>query len=293
MRIVFIGAVEFSWKALEKLLALDADVVGVCTQPAAGVNADFADLGELCRSHGILCRLTSDVNEPESIDWISGLKPDIIFCLGWSRLLKADLLQIAPRGVVGFHPSALPENRGRHPLIWALALGLEKTASSFFFMEEGADTGDIISQVAIDIDPEDDAGSLYRKMTETALVQLAALLPRLEAGTVTRTKQELAGANAWRKRGEADGRIDWRMSAAAIHNLVRALAKPYVGAHFVLKGEKITVWKSKVLAGGSKNIEPGKVLHTDDGAPAIKCGEGQILLLDTEPDILLIPGDYL
>jgi len=293
MRILFIGTVQFSRSAVERLVSLGADIVGVCTQPAAGINADFADLSGFCRGKGIPCHLTGDVNAPESVEWIGALKPDIIFCFGWSRLLKTRLLGLAPRGVVGFHPSALPENRGRHPLIWALALGLERTASSFFFMNEGADTGDIISQTTIDIDPEDDAGTLYRKMTETALDQLEALLPQLENGTAVRQPQDLSRANTWRKRAEPDGKIDWRMSAKAIHNLVRALAKPYVGAHFTLRGQRIIAWKSRILPGGRQNIEPGKVLQAEGGALAIKCGEGQILLLQTEPEIVLSAGEYL
>jgi methionyl-tRNA formyltransferase len=63
------------------------------------------------------------------------------FCLGWSNLLKAEILKAAPLGVIGFHPAALPANRGRHPLIWALGLGLDETATTFFFMDKGADRG--------------------------------------------------------------------------------------------------------------------------------------------------------
>ena len=67
-------------------------------------------------------------------------------------------------GVIGYHPAALPKNRGRHPLIWALVLGLKKTASSFFIMDERADSGDVISQEEIIINDDDDASSLYAKM---------------------------------------------------------------------------------------------------------------------------------
>jgi methionyl-tRNA formyltransferase len=84
-------------------------------------------------------------------------------------------------GVVGFHPAALPENRGRHPLIWALVLGLEETASTFFFMDEGADSGDLLSQRRISIEPADDAGSLYARITEVAMCQIREFVPLLES----------------------------------------------------------------------------------------------------------------
>ena len=82
-------------------------------------------------------------------------------------------------GVIGFHPAALPANRGRDPIIWALVLGLQETASTFFFMDEGADSGDIISQEYLIITDSDDAGILYEKITQTALKQLREFVPRL------------------------------------------------------------------------------------------------------------------
>jgi methionyl-tRNA formyltransferase len=293
MRIVFIGAVEFSYRALEKLIAQGAEIVGVFTQADAGINADFRDMGELCETNGIPLWRGQDVNSREALDRITALSPEIVFCFGWSRLLKRELLEIAPKGVVGFHPSALPQNRGRHPLIWALALGLENTATTFFFMAEGADTGDVISQRPISIDPNDDAATLYEKVTKVALEQLTELLPELKAGTVKRFKQDERLGNVWRKRSAPDGKIDWRMSAQSIHNLVRALTKPYVGAHFVRNGEMVRLWKCKFVPYSARNQEPGKVIETDQAVCMVKCGEGALLLLETEPPIELKPGEYL
>ena len=73
--------------------------------------------------------------------------------MGWSRIIGKELLAVPPKGIVGYHPAALPANRGRHPIIWALALGLKETASTFFFMDNGADSGPIISQKSLIISP--------------------------------------------------------------------------------------------------------------------------------------------
>ena len=96
----------------------------------------------MCRKNNIPVRYTPSINSEEVIGWISDLAPDVIFCFGWSQLFKKKLLNIASLGVIGFHPALLPANRGRHPLIWSLILGLKETGSSFFFMDEGADSGD-------------------------------------------------------------------------------------------------------------------------------------------------------
>jgi methionyl-tRNA formyltransferase len=293
MRIVFIGTVEFSRRALGRLLAIRAEIVGVCTLRTSKFNADHVDLSALSASLGIPWCYAEDINSVEVLSWIQDKSPDVIFCFGWSRLLKQNLLTLAPLGVVGFHPAALPANRGRHPLIWALVLGLEKTASTFFFMDAGADSGDILSQREIIIDDTDDASDLYDKVTQTALEQIEEFVPQLTKGTFKRSKQDHLLASTWRKRGSAEGKIDWRMSAQSIHNLVRGLSKPYVGAHFIVNGQEIKLWKTALLSISTPNIEPGKVLEQTSAGPVVKCGEDAVCLLITEPKFEPIVGNYL
>ena len=126
MRIFFIGTVSFSEKRLEKLLSLDAEIVGVATKSKSAFNADHVDLTPICEKNNIPVKYVKDINAPHIIQWIGSLNPDVIFCFGWSSLIKKELLELTKLGVVGFHPTELPKNRGRHPLIWALFLGLEK-----------------------------------------------------------------------------------------------------------------------------------------------------------------------
>jgi methionyl-tRNA formyltransferase len=194
---------------------------------------------------------------------------------------------------VGYHPTLLPDNRGRHPLIWALALGLRETGSTFFFMDEGADTGDILSQRVLSIHAEDDAGSLYSRMTAVALSQIEEFLPLLSAGTFVRRPQEQGSGNTWRKRGRQDGQIDWRMSAQSIHNLVRGLTRPYVGAHFMRDGQDIRVWRAEITETFQPNLEPGKVLASDARGVVVNTGQGAIRLLQIEPSVHMSVGEYL
>lgn len=293
MRIVFIGTVKFSLHALERLLSMGANVVGICTQRESKFNADYVDLTSVGATHGIPCLYADDINSYEALTWIKTKAPDVIFCFGWSKLLKRELLILAPMGVVGFHPAALPANRGRHPIIWSLVLGLDKTASTFFYMDEGADSGDILSQREILISNQDDASTLYDKVTKMALLQLEEFLPALASGSAKIVKQSSSQANSWRKRVKKDGVIDWRMSAQSIHNLVRGLSKPYVGAHFLLDEKEIKVWKTMLFNSVENNIEPGKILAHSDHGPVVKCGEGAICLIETDPVFEPVIGDYL
>ena len=293
MRIVFIGTVEFSLSALERLVALNAEIVGVCTLKESTFNSDHVDLSSFSEAHGIPCLYVDDINATETMSWIQEKSPDVIFCFGWSRLIKQELLELAPLGVVGFHPAALPANRGRHPLIWALVLGLKNTASTFFFMDAGADSGDILSQQEITISDQDDARTLYDKVIQTALRQIEEFLPQLATGSFQRIKQNARFANTWRKRASTDGEIDWRMSAQSVYNLVRGLTEPYAGAHFLVDGNEIKVWKSTIDIDNRNNIEPGKVLLQSSAGIVVKCGVDAISLLVTEPVFKANVGSYL
>lgn len=293
MKILFIGTVEFSYKALEKLIELKAEVVGVCTKDKSNFNSDFADLTPLCKENKIPYKFVDDVNSKENIKWINTLNPDVIFCFGWSNLIKKELLNLPIMGVIGYHPTFLPQNRGRHPLIWALVLGLNRSASTFFFMQEGVDDGDILSQEEFEILYEDDAKSLYNKVLKKALNQIEDFLPKLQNNSFQRIKQNHDKANIWRKRGKSDGKIDFRMTSNAIYNLVRALTKPYVGAHIEYKGQEISIWKVEEINFDANNIEFGKVLENDGTTIVVKTYDKAIKIIEHDFKELPKVGEYL
>ena len=293
MKIVFIGTVEFSKIALQKLIEINSHIVGVCTKEKSTFNSDFANLVPLCKENKIPYKYIDDINSKENINWIKNLKPDVIFCFGWSSLIKSELLKLANLGVIGYHPTKLPQNRGRHPLIWALALGLQQSASTFFFMDEGADSGDILSQKCFDILESDNAQTLYSKITNIALIQIEEFVAQLENNTYVRIKQNQEFANTWRKRGKSDGKIDFRMSSKAIYNLVRALTKPYVGAHIEYQGSDISIWKVKIIENLEQNIESGKVLESFENTIIIKTYDGAIEIIEHEFEMLPKVGEYV
>jgi methionyl-tRNA formyltransferase len=295
MKIAFIGCVRLSHSLLAHTLTLPGiEVVAIVTREVSSFNSDFQSLEDIARQNDIPLYIARANEQSDMARWLSGCQPDIIYCFGWSYLLGSELLSVAAKGVVGFHPSALPYNRGRHPLTWALALGLESTASTFFFMDEGADTGDILSQRTVGISETDNATSLYEKIADIAGEQVTEFTAALVSGNNQRTPQPQGVGNLWRKRGRLDGQIDWRMSASSIHNLVRALTHPYVGAHCSMDGNDIKIWETKIVDSPVKNIEPGKVLAIgDDGAPVVKCGVGAIALTNHEFPELPQEGSYL
>jgi methionyl-tRNA formyltransferase len=281
MKIVFIGCVYFSRVMLEKLIELNADVVGIITKEHSSFNADFEDLSLIAHKNNIPSNYIQYINDISSIEWIRNLNADVIFCFGWSNLIENDILNLCPLGVIGFHPALLPDNRGRHPLIWAKVLGLTKSGTSFFFMDEGADTGDLLDQKEFQILFEDTASTIYQKMINNALKQVESFLPKLQNGSYQRVKQNNSG-NTWRKRAVVDGLIDFRMTSEAICNLVRGLTRPYAGAHCISNGEEIKIWEVEIEKYDLQNIEPGKVLGLIGNNIKVKTYNGAILLKNHE-----------
>jgi|MDTC01.1.fsa_nt_gb methionyl-tRNA formyltransferase len=294
MKILFIGSVKFSKKMFDEINITKNKIVGVIGKKYTSFNSDYFDMVKYASGKKIKSINVKNINSEKTRKWIISKKPDVIFCMGWSKLLKKRIIKIPKHGVIGFHPSDLPLNRGRHPIIWALALGLKKTAATFFLIDENADTGNIISKKIIKISKNDDAKSIYTKMITTAKKQIRIILKKIETDNLKSKKQIKKNSNFWRKRSEIDGKIDWRMSAESIYNLVRALSKPYPGAFFqIINNKKITVWKSKIIKVKLINIEPGKFLFFDKKKPVVKCGENAIKLEEFSPKINFKRINYL
>ncbi|OFZ20234.1 MAG: methionyl-tRNA formyltransferase, partial [Bacteroidetes bacterium RIFCSPHIGHO2_02_FULL_44_7] len=199
MKIIFIGTVEFSQKALQKLIDLKADIAGVLMKAKSDFNADFCDLSPLCKAKNIPYMFVKDINSNEVISWVKKQKADVVFCFGFSQLLGEELLESVPMGGIGYHPAKLPENRGRHPLVWALVKGYTTTASTFFFMDSCADSGEILDEEIINIAYEDTARSLYDKVTAAALMQIERFLPKLQSGIYETVSQDDKKAGYLRK----------------------------------------------------------------------------------------------
>jgi methionyl-tRNA formyltransferase len=297
--IFFIGCVQSSEVALKALLdRVEVDIRGVLTLKSSNSNADFVDIGEFAAKAGVPVHYAEETNNDELAAILRATATEIIFTIGWSRLLGDSILSIPRRGVVGFHPAALPQNRGRHPLIWALALGLEQTASTLFLMDEDVDSGPILSQIAVPIRPEDDAQTLYDKVLTLLPEQINEVIDRILIGDLRACSQDHMEATIWRKRSVLDGVIDWRMSAGAVYNLTRALTRPYPGAEFRCGNISAKLWRCEIVRSSvPSNAEPGKILDVDSRGPIIKTGlgieGGAVRLLETENCPKFVKGEYL
>jgi methionyl-tRNA formyltransferase len=250
--VVFVGVHTEAEPPLRHLFASGERIVGLVTlapEFRSGVSG-AVDLGPLAAAHDVPVRLVKTVNDPATVAWIRDLRPDLLLVIGWTQLVRDELLSVPAIAALGFHASLLPTYRGRAPINWALIHGETETGNSLIVLAPGADEGDIVTQRRIPIAPDDDCGTLYEKVAATEIEMLADLLPRLRAGApLPRTPQDSARATVMPKRRPEDGLIDWNRPTARVHDWVRALTHPYPGAFTWRSGSKVLVWKTSIPSG--------------------------------------------
>jgi len=289
MRIIFIGTVDFSRHCLEEILRLGGNVTEVLTldEEKARFNSDYADLEPVANQYGVPVHRIKNINDQETVKHIKSLDPDVMFVFGFSQLIKKEILDIPDLGCIGTHPALLPKNRGRHPLTWALIDDLTVSGLTFFYLDEGADSGDILWQKEFTISDDDDAGTLYGKIKTLASEGIMEFLPLLEAGSAPRIQQEQCKASYWRKRNEEDGEIHWAGTTRQAYNLIRALTRPYIGAHTFERENKVLIWRSRIFRGqveipGYEDARPGQVLTLPSPDFYIRTGDGILQVLEWE-----------
>lgn len=293
MRILFIGTVLFSKNIFDEIRKSKNTLVGVIGKRSNKFNSDYFDLIRYAKKLNINGVYTNNINSKKTVSWIRKKKPDLIFCIGWNDLIKKEILKIPANGIIGYHPSDLPKNRGRHPIIWSLVLGLNSIGSSFYFMDEKADNGRVILKRMLKLKKNSNAYTVYKQLIKTGTKQVRKILKDLKKNKIKSYKQKKLGQNFWRKRNFDDGCIDWRMDAKKIKNLVNALYKPYPGANFIVNGKKIILWKCKIIDNRIKNIEPGKILNFRKNKPIVKCGSNSLMLEKFEPKLNFRNINYL
>lgn len=266
-------------RCLSVLLARNIEVKLVVThQDNPNETIWFDSVAELAELHGIPSIMPADPNASAVIEKIAALAPDFLFSFYYRQMLKGPLLAVAKRGAYNMHGSLLPKYRGRTPVNWAVLHGERETGATLHRMLEKPDAGAILARQAVPILPDDTAFEVFNKVTVAAEMALYGVLPQLVAGTATEEPQDLLQGSYFGGRKPEDGRIDWRLSAQRIHDLIRAVAPPYPGAFCELSGKILGVRKSMLQECQSAR-SPAPGLYAESGAIYADCGDGKVLRL--------------
>ena len=214
-------------------------------------------------------------------DRLAALSLDLIVVHAFSKILPAAVFSAARRGAVNLHGGPLPEMRGANVVNWAVALGRTETAVTLHRVVEAVDAGPVIAARRLPIRPEDDARTLRDRLVAAGLSLLDRHLPAILAGRERSVPQDETRAVRFRRRTDADGRIDWNLPAETILNLVRALVPPWPGAHFEFGGRRFNVRRARV-ADPEATPGPGRFAEGPGGIVLAGCGRGTLELLEIE-----------
>lgn len=270
-------------RCLKVLLAQGVDVKLVVThEDNPNENIWFASVRQVAEDYGIEVITPEDPNTPEVEAQIRALAPDFLFSFYYRHMLKAPLLETPKSGAFNLHGSLLPKYRGRVPINWAVIHGETETGATLHVMNVKPDNGPLVDQQAVPILPDDTAQEVFDKVLVAAEICLMRALPQLIAGTAEFKQQDLSQGGYFGGRKAEDGRIDWNQSARQIHNLVRAVTRPYPGAFSDTPFGRLVIWRTRVL-GESGQAPQTCCLQVKDDKVVVQTADGGLLqVLDAE-----------
>ncbi len=298
LNIIFMGTPDFAEESLKCLYEAGHNILAVVTNPDKPQGRGMKLVASPVKQYAIEKQIPvyqplKVRNNPEFIEQIKNLKPDVICVVAYGKILPQELLDIPKLGCINVHGSLLPQYRGAAPIQWAVLNGDKTTGITTMYMDAGMDTGDIILKQEVSIGENETTGELWDELSKIGGKLLVKTLELIEQGKATREKQGENFTMAPMLQKEM-AQIDWNSKTAKqIHNLIRGL-NPIMGAYTFLDGRKLKFWKSRVITQKEliqrfpdlqeyeyhlKDMEAGTILFAD-----VKKG----LFIKTKEDILEI-----
>ena len=289
MRIVFMGTGEFSVPSLQALITQNFDIIGVVTQPdrpsGRGKKLISPPVKIAAAQHNLHVYQPERVRKPDFMRTLKGLQPDAIVVVAFGQIIPKAVLDIPPCGCINVHPSLLPKYRGAAPIQWALINGEEETGITIMLLDETEDTGDIILQRRVKINPRENAAMLSDRLACTAATTLVEVLEAIPSNAPPRhTPQDHEKATHAPKLTKESGRINWHASAVEICNLVRGTAI-WPGTYTFLNGElRLQILECHIIINALQGeISPGDITVTLQHHLIVETGEGAVRITKVQP----------
>jgi methionyl-tRNA formyltransferase len=276
---------DVGFKCLEWLFDQVESVRLVFTHPdVPGEERWFGSVADLAKKHGVEPRLVADLDDAADEERIRAVAPDFLFSFYFRKMIPERVLAHAKRGALNMHGSVLPAFRGRSPVNWAILKGATETGASLHYMTGKPDAGDLVDQERVKIGPDDDILGVSRRVGDAAVTVLSRALPELKEGTAPRVPLDLAKGSYFGGRKPADGEIDWTKSAKEIHDLVRAVTRPWPGAFTDVFGKTVTIWKTRLAPYAGHDVFPGKVEPTESSVVVYAGDDHTVEILSARPE---------
>lgn len=284
MKVVFMGTPDFSVPTLEKIIEAGHEVIGVVTQPdkakGRGKKVLFSPVKEKALEHNLPVYQPRRAREPEFIEEMRALNPDVMVVVAFGQILPKDILDIPKYGCVNVHASLLPKYRGAAPIQWAVINGEAVSGVTTMQMDVGLDTGDMLLKAEVPLAEDETGGSLFDKLSTLGGELLIETLDKIEAGDIHPEKQDDSQAGEYaRTLDKALGNVDFSMSAVSIERLIRGL-NPWPSAYTFYNGKTMKLWKAEIVPGTDAN--PGQIIFVDKQSFTVQTGEGGLRIMELQ-----------
>ncbi|ANQ65597.1 MAG: methionyl-tRNA formyltransferase [Staphylococcus equorum] len=278
-KIIFMGTPDFSTKVLEMLIA-EHDVIAVVTQPDRPVGRKRTltppPVKKVAVEHDIAVYQPEKLAQSEDLKVLIDLNADLIVTAAFGQILPESLLASPKLGAINVHASLLPKYRGGAPIHQAIIDGEKETGISIMYMVKKLDAGDIISQRAIEIEQQDDVGTMHEKLSFLGANLLKETLPSIINGTNDSVVQNESEATFASNINREDEKIDWTLSAEQIYNHIRGLS-PWPVAYTVMDDGNLKIYASRIEK--DKTGEPGTIIETTKKAIIVATGSKDAIAL--------------
>jgi len=281
------GTPDFGVPALVGLVESGYEVVAVYTQPdrpsGRGRALLYSAVKTAAVEHGLDVLQPATLRSPDETERLAALKPDLVVVAAYGLILPRSILDVPGHGCINVHPSLLPRYRGATPVPAAILAGDEDTGVTIMLMDEGMDTGPVLSQFVVGVEPDDTTGSLTARLARAGARLLNETIPLWLDGSLVPQPQDESQATYTAPISKRDGAIDWHLPASVIERRVRAF-NPWPGCYTRWRGRLLRIHEAVSLHKEGAAL-PGRVKEMEPGQPAIvgvETGEGIIGLLSVQ-----------
>lgn len=287
LKIIFAGTPDFAARHLAALIQANCELVGVYTQPdrpaGRGKKLSPSAVKSLALEHQIPVFQPENFKSDEAKAQLAALNADLMIVVAYGLLLPLTVLNTPTLGCINVHGSLLPRWRGAAPIQRAIWAGDATTGVTIMQMDEGLDTGAMLSKSELPILASDTSASLYDKLAELGPTALLETVKAIANQTAQAQPQDDAHANYAKKLTKEEALINWQDKADFIGRCIRAF-NPWPCSYFQLDDQNIKVWQAEVL-NQTSNAQPGTIIAATKAGIQVATGAGILNLLQIQ-----IPG---
>ena len=286
MKIVYMGTPDFAVPPLAALVQNGYEVTAVVTQPdkpkGRGKTLLPTPVKEEAMKHDIPVYQPLKVREPEFVETLKKLEPDMIIVAAFGQIIPKTILDMPKYGCLNIHASLLPKYRGAAPIQQAVIDGEKESGVTIMQMGVGLDTGDMISHAVVPLAEDETGGSLFDKLAEEGAALLIRTIPSIVDGTAVYTKQPEESPTPYAAMiSKKMGLMDFSKSAVELERLVRGL-NPWPSAYTFLNGKTLKVWKCAVECAEYGKEAPGTIIGVDKSGIHVACGSDTLILKEVQ-----------